>query len=127
MTRLYKHQWAKAEGEILINGKYSDGFLTWCKETEHLNNDEWARGFDRVKDEIKKNKEKGVDSWPPNYIEFVVMCMPATTSPDGYNSTAYLEFSDEKHPAYQPKQIESDEKKTATQTAHDKAMADMWK
>ena len=72
MTRLFKHQWVKAEGEILTKGLYSDGFLEWCAETEHLTNEEWARGVQAIKDEFKKNKAAGDDTWPPNYIEFVV-------------------------------------------------------
>ena len=47
-------------------------------------------------------------SYPPNGAEFRQLCLPQTISPDGQNTSAYLEFSDERHPEYKPKQIESD-------------------
>ena len=40
------------------------------------------------------------ETWPPNAIEFRQLCLPSTISPDGTGSTAYLHFSDEKHPEH---------------------------
>ena len=48
-------------------------------------------------------------AFPPNAAEFRQLCLPATISPNGGNSDAYLMISDPKHPSYQdPKRIESD-------------------
>jgi len=65
-------------------------------------------------EQIKQGLEKLVtrkDSWPPNAVEFRQLCLPETISPDGKNSSAYLEFSSEAHPEHKQysktKRIES--------------------
>ena len=78
-------------------------------------------------EQMKSERERGNKDfeWPD--IPKILGLLNNRISPDGHNSNAYLEFSDERNTSYQPKQIESDEKKSATQLAHDKAMRDMWK
>lgn len=50
-------------------------------------------------------------SFPPNGVEFRQLCLPETISPDGKNTSAYLEFSNEAHPEHKQysksKRIES--------------------
>jgi len=50
-------------------------------------------------------------------------------SPDGKNTSAYLEFSDERHPEYKPKLIESDtmvSKKKQSGNNHLKNLKDLF-
>jgi len=78
-------------------------------------------------EQMKLERKRGNKDfeWPD--IPKILGLLDNRISPDGHNSNAYLEFSDTRNTSYQPKQIESDAKKSATQSAHDKAMAEMWK
>jgi len=101
MTQLYRHKWSSSEGEMLNpDGKYSDTFMLWCRKTEHLTDDEWAYAFESMERDIAKNKQNGVESWPPSYAEFTAMANK-TISPDGMNSDAYLSPSDPRHSQHQ--------------------------
>jgi len=64
-------------------------------------------------------------SFPPNLPEFIELCLPTTTSPDGKNTAAYINIDDPKHPNYQAKQIESDEHKSKRKDAGQSALSDM--
>lgn len=61
---------------------------------------------EQIKTGLNKLAECG-EAWPPNAIEFRKLCLPETISPDGKNSTAYIEFNDPRHPDYQPLRLES--------------------
>lgn len=53
------------------------------------------------------NLVKRTEEWPPSAIEFRNLCLPKKISPDGKNSTAYIDFKDPRHPDYQPPRIEN--------------------
>lgn len=67
--------------------------------------DSWERLLTGLTaEQIKQGLEKLVtrkDSWPPNAVEFRQLCLPESISPDGKNSNAYLEFTNEHHPEHQ--------------------------
>lgn len=91
---------------MLSGEDYSDTFLTWCAKTNHLSDEEWAKGMAKLERKVTADAANGNESWPPSYAEFVGYCRP-TTSPDGKNSVAYIAFDDPEHPSYEkPKGIE---------------------
>lgn len=47
------------------------------------------------------------EEWPPSAVEFRNLCLPEKISPDGKNSTAYIDFKDPRHPYYQKPRIEN--------------------
>jgi hypothetical protein len=69
--------------------------------------------------------------WPPGAAQFRAACLGKFMDADGndsswqHNSSAYKMLSDPSHPDYQPKQLESDEKKFKIKLAHERAMRDI--
>lgn len=64
-------------------------------------------------DQIKNGLEAlatRTETWPPNAQEFRQLCLPVTISPDGNNTSAYLDFQNPAHPEHEhygkTKQIE---------------------
>lgn len=76
MVALFSYRWIDAEGEFSID---SDKVKLWAEETKHLTDDQWRNGIEVVKDKVKACGAKGVDPWPPSYIEFVGMCEGSTS------------------------------------------------
>lgn len=75
MNQLYRHRWVKQEGEIKdARGDYTNGFLLWCRKTEHLTDEMWSRGFARVEFNVSEAAAKDEKSWPPTYGEFLGFC-----------------------------------------------------
>ena len=95
MQEAYGHQWNSQFGE--------EPTETWERLLTGITPEQIKNGLEKL--------TKRVDTWPPNAQEFRQLCLPETISPDGKNTSAYLEFSDEKHPEHKQfgrKQIESD-------------------
>jgi hypothetical protein len=63
--------------------------------------------------------------FPPTVIQFRILCLPTTISPDGKNSAAYIGFNDESHPEYKAKQLESDEAKGRRKQAGESALGSL--
>lgn len=120
---------------ITRNGKeeYSDNFNLWCRKTEHLEDEDWARAFESVELEIIAKKGEGKEAWPPSYAEFLFFAKASSTPNKGANATAYLCFNDPKHPQYEVYQqikgqrlgIESDEHKEKRQRAGRRALDEL--
>mgnify|MGYP000442255477 CR=1 FL=1 len=62
------------------NGKYSEGFLLWCRKTERLSDDAWKRGFEIVEFNVKDAAKSGDEYWPPSYAAFLGYCEPPVGS-----------------------------------------------
>lgn len=81
MNQLYRHKWDKAEGPRRNeNKKYTANFLLWCRKTEHIDDEGFKRGFDRLETDVREAGRQGDESWPPSYAAFVGYCEP----PVGY-------------------------------------------
>ncbi|WP_299947582.1 hypothetical protein [uncultured Microbulbifer sp.] len=83
MTQLYGHKWSSqhalydSEADE-IAGCYSEDFMLWAKKTQDLSEMAWRRGMNYVEYRNQEAARQGeIDSWPPNYAEFVGMCIPA--------------------------------------------------
>ena len=70
--------------------------------------------------QIKKGLEACLTEypvWPPGAAQYRAMCEGRCLDKDGHDSSwahsseAYIDFSDPKHPSYEPKAIDSDEQK----------------
>lgn len=72
MTTLYDHKWVSKQGELDVE---SYNFSLWCEKTEHLTNEDWARGIKRCEYDLTYAAKIGDDSvWPPCYAEFIGFC-----------------------------------------------------
>ncbi|MDP5211181.1 hypothetical protein [Microbulbifer sp. 2205BS26-8] len=98
MTQLYGHKWASqhalydSEADKAA-GRYSEDFMLWAKKTRGLSEIAWHRGMKYVEQKNQEAARQGeIDSWPPNYAEFVGMCQPVT------GSQMYREFEPLKLP-----------------------------
>lgn len=75
MTQLYGHKWASREGMPKTEaGHFAPNFLFWCKRTEHLNDEQWRRGFDQLEYLVRDAARCGDEAWPPSYAEFTMYC-----------------------------------------------------
>jgi len=86
MQEAYGHQWNSQYGE--------EPTETWGRLLTGISPDQ-------IKDGLEKLKTRE-DTWPPNAQEFRQLCLPNTTSPDGKNAAAYIDFKDPKHPSNDP-------------------------
>lgn len=80
MTQLYGHKWS-SQHPLMDGDEYSEDFRLWAKKTARLTEAAWVRGMEVVEfrnQEAARNGE--LNSWPPNYAEFVGMCEPAPGS-----------------------------------------------
>jgi len=84
MQEAYGHQWNSQYGE--------EPTETWERLLTGITPDQIKNGLEKL--------TKRVDTWPPNAQEFRQLCLPESISPDGKNSSAYLEFSNERHPEH---------------------------
>ncbi|WP_299947777.1 hypothetical protein [uncultured Microbulbifer sp.] len=82
MTQLYGHKWSSqhalydSEADKAA-GCYSEDFMLWAKKTQDLSEMAWRRGMNYVEYRNQEAAQQGeFDSWPPNYAEFVGMCIP---------------------------------------------------
>ena len=90
---------------MLDSDRYSDAFRRWCVKTDGLTDVEWAKGMGKVERKIVADNANGNEPWPPSDVEFVSYCKP-TISPDGKNSTAYLDIHDPRHPRNDPNSVD---------------------
>lgn len=79
MTQLYRARWTSAEGEKLEAygpraGQLTQNFLLWCRKTESLTNEQWAKGFEVLEKQVEKQSSNGETPWPPTYAEFIGLC-----------------------------------------------------
>ena len=80
MTQLYGHKWS-SQHPLMDGAEYSEDFRLWAKKTAHLSDSAWARGMEAVEHRNKTAAQNGqLDTWPPNYAEFVGMSEPAPGS-----------------------------------------------
>ena len=103
------------------------------EKTLLLTKREWAENILRYsKEELhhaiefsKSERERGNDDfeWPD--IAKILGSLKHRISPDGNNSSAYIDFKDPKHPSYEAPRIESDESKSRLRAAKEKAMRDI--
>lgn len=91
MLRLWKVL-AQTYGSMFVTQYGTAPTDSWERQLTGITPDQIADGLNRLS---TRDSE-----YPPNAIEFRKLCLPQATSPDGHNSSAYLEFSDPKHPSY---------------------------
>lgn len=92
MTQLYRNKWISSEGDIFKEPeKLSDNFLSWCRKTGHLTNDQWRLAFESLEEKIAAELSAGKDPWPPSYVEFIQLGIKKI-SPTGMNPEAYKIF-----------------------------------
>lgn len=53
---------------------YGDQFALWCRKLNHLTDDQFRRGMERVEYNVREAAKLGEKSWPPNYLEFSGYC-----------------------------------------------------
>ena len=109
LTKIYGHQLQSQFGETIPD--------TWERLLKGISPNRIEQGLNRV---LTRR-----ETWPPNAAEFRQLCLPDTISPDGNNSSAYIDFKDPKHPSYEAPRIESDDAKKRRMTARQKAMREM--
>lgn len=96
---------------------------------------------DLSQDQIDSGCAKLMDwksDFPPTVLQFRQLCLPATISPDGRSSNAYLNFADPRHPnnsdpdtveaignLYSKNRLEDKSVVTKNQAANKKAMKDL--
>ena len=85
MQEAYGHQWNSQYGE--------EPTETWERLLTGITPEQIRDGLEALTGRK--------DTWPPNAQEFRQLCLPATISPDGMNSDAYLNPSDPKHSQHQ--------------------------
>ena len=85
LSEIYGHQLVSQFGETIPE--------SWERLLMGVSPDQLKQGLESL--------AKRADTWPPNAAEFRQLCLPKTTSPDGTNSSAYLNFDDPKHPQYE--------------------------
>ncbi|WP_444959690.1 hypothetical protein [Microbulbifer sp. VVAC002] len=85
MTQLYGHKWTSQHRlydseEAERNGVYGEDFMLWARKTRNLSDKDWARGMENVEHRNTEAARNGEASWPPNYAEFLGLCLPAPGS-----------------------------------------------
>lgn len=76
MAQLFGARWARSEGDALEGSDFTPRFLLWCRKTEALRDEDWARGFEVIEYRVgcAGRDEKAI--FPPSYAEFVGLCQP---------------------------------------------------
>ena len=105
MSFLFPNKWESSQGELVVDGVPSEGFLIWLNKTSELTDDQWKLGVESLEKLVERNSTNGKESWPPSYAEFLGLCRP-TVSPSGGNSDAYKQLNDPTHSCYTPRSIE---------------------
>ena len=57
----------------MSNGDLSEGFCFWCDKTKSLTDHHWCNAVEGVEDRVSNELRLGKDSWPPNYVEFLML------------------------------------------------------
>lgn len=95
MDQLYGQKWRNQEGDRITEKRIGNGviekdssyrFKTWCNKLNHLTDDQFKKGFERIEFNVKSSAAEGKESWPPSYAEFIGLCedMP------GYQAHKYF-------------------------------------
>jgi len=112
------------------SGVPTDHFMDWCLATAHLNEKNWAYGFERVKMKMSADLANNKDPWPPSTPAiFVAMCFPNRGEIAAASGNA--EASYKRHPnlvARDQEQtlcIEDSGRKGRINQAHNKAMGQL--
>jgi len=55
-------------------GNQTEQFRLWCRKCDTLTAKQIAQGIERVEYRCATNAQKGKESWPPSYAEFIGFC-----------------------------------------------------